>query len=316
MKWRTEVEISKGPRPVGYPDGVVVLGSCFADHLGKKLAYYQYRHLANPFGVLFHPIPMERLLHRSFEGLRFTGEDLFEHQHLWRCLEVHSRLAGPSREKTLVGMNTALEAVRIAVESASHIVITLGTAFAFRHSADSVLVANCHKLPQELFSRELTPVPDLVRSLESTVAMIRGINHRIHILFTVSPVRHIRDGLVENQRSKAHLLSAVHQVVDQAQVHYFPAYELLMDELRDYRFYDRDLIHPTEQAVDFVWEKFRDSWVDPGAIPVMKRVEAIRKQLAHRKLNGEPDADFTPGETLVQRVESLKADYPFIHFDL
>lgn len=316
MKWRTEVEISKGPRPISYQDEVVVLGSCFADQLGKKLAYYQFRHLANPFGVLFHPVPLERLMRRSVKGIQFTEADLFEHEQLWRSLEVHSRITGNSSESTLNMMNRALDSLGSSLSRSSHVVFTLGTAFAFRYKDNDTLVANCHKLPQEQFARELTPVSGLIRSLESMVSLIRGINSKTHILFTVSPIRHLRDGLVENQRSKAHLLSAVHELVDGQYIHYFPAYELLMDELRDYRFYDRDMTHPTEQAVDFVWDKFKESWLEPTELKVMRRVEAIRKQLGHRVLHEESPSGIASRKALIEKAKSLSAEYPFIHFDL
>ncbi|MGB5654099.1 MAG: GSCFA domain-containing protein [Robiginitalea sp.] len=316
MKWRTKVEIGQGADPIDYRDEVLVLGSCFADHLGDKLAYYQFRHLANPFGVLFHPIPLGHLIERAVEGRRFREDDLFEREGLWRCLEVHSRAAGSSKDATLKGMNETLNTFQKSLAQASHIVLTLGTAFAFRNLDTDLLVANCHKLPQQQFHRELTPVAELVRSLGHTIAVIRKNNPECQILLTVSPVRHVRDGLVENQRSKAHLLAAVHQVVEGVNIHYFPAYELLMDELRDYRFYKRDLIHPTEQAVDFVWEKFIEAWVDPGVIPVMKRVAGVRKQLAHRNARAAGSSRVAPGEPLKQKVEALSAEFPFIHFEL
>ena len=316
MKWRTEVEIPKSALPMGYKDEILVLGSCFADNLAGKLAYYQFRHLANPFGVLFHPIPMARLLERAAGQKRFKEEDLFEHQQLWRSLEVHSKLAGTSRDETLVQMNETLKSFEKTMKRASHIVLTLGTAFAFRNLEDGLLAANCHKLPQDLFRRELTPVAELTDALRDTLAVLRKSNPECHVLLTVSPVRHLRDGLVENQRSKAHLLAAVHQVVNSEDTHYFPAYELLMDELRDYRFYKTDLIHPSEQAVDFVWEKFMQAWVAPQAIPVMKRVSAIRTQLAHREFSTDTQAGVAAKESLKQKMLGLMADYPFIHFDL
>jgi hypothetical protein len=316
MKWRTKVEIAQGAYPIDYQDEILVLGSCFADHLGGKLAYYQFRHLSNPFGVLFHPIPLGHLIERAIEGRHFREADLFEHEGLWRCLEVHSRIAGTSGEATLEGMKQALNVFQQALAKASHIVLTLGTAFAFRNLDKDLLVANCHKLPQQQFRRELTPVVELIHSLSHTLAVIRENNPECQILLTVSPVRHVRDGLVENQRSKAHLLAAVHQVVEGVNIHYFPAYELLMDELRDYRFYKRDLIHPTEQAVDFVWEKFMEAWVDPGAIPVMDRVAGIRKQLAHRNIHAAESLGVAASESLKQKVEALSAEFPFIHFEV
>jgi hypothetical protein len=316
MKWRTEVEIAPGSDRIDYQDEILVLGSCFADHLGDKLAYYRFRHLANPFGVLFHPIPMGHLVERAIENRHFTKDDLFEHEGLWRCFEVHSRVAGTSKNSTLEGMNRAFDAFRKSLGQASHIVMTLGTAFAFRNLDKDLMVANCHKLPQQQFRRELSPVDELIHSLGNTLAAIRGINPSCQVLLTVSPVRHVRDGLVENQRSKAHLIAAVHHMALDANIHYFPAYELLMDELRDYRFYKRDLIHPTEQAVDFVWEKFIEAWVDPAAIPVMQRVGAIQKQLAHRDVRTTEALRRDKNALLKEKAAALSAEYPFIQFDL
>jgi hypothetical protein len=175
-------------------------------------------------------------------------------------------------------------------------------------------VANCHKLPATEFHRELSPVSDLEASLGNTLELLRSFRRDMTCLFTVSPVRHIRDGLVANQRSKAHLITAVHSLVASGKADYFPAYEVFMDELRDYRFYAPDLIHPGEQAVGYVWEKFEACWINPGARPVMAEVDAIRKGLAHRPLYGETEAHNRFREAIQVRIKRLRERYPHMDF--
>lgn len=316
MQWRTEVEIPEGSPKISYTDHVLALGSCFAGHLSEKFRYYQFPHLGNPFGVVFHPVPMERLLRRAAEDRPFAEEELFQHQGRWRSLEVHSSLSGATREEALRVLNGALDTLRSALASVTHTVITLGTAYGFTHLGSGHTVANCHKLPAAEFRRELSTVEALVESVGRMLQLLRGFRPDMACLLTVSPVRHVRDGLIANQRSKAHLITAAHTLVAEGHARYFPAYELFMDELRDYRFYGPDLIHPTGQAVDFVWERFRDVWIDPGTAPLMKEVAAIRTGRAHRPLHGDSEAHHRWRQTLEDRTRELQAKYPQIHFDL
>ena len=314
MKWRTEVAIPPGPDPIGYHSHVLLLGSCFATHLSEKLAYYQFPATSNPFGVLFHPLPVGNLLRRAQEGRYFTKEDLVESQGRWRCLETHSVLSGTSSDEALKQLNRALEALKRALQHTTHVVLTLGTAYGFRYRKTGQLVANCHKLPSGEFGRELSAPETLRESLSSIVALLRSFRKDITCLLTVSPVRHIRDGLIENQRSKAHLITAVHALVQEGAAAYFPSYELFMDELRDYRFYDRDLIHPSGAAVDYVWERFEQAWIDPEARPVMEEVVAIRKGLAHRPLHGDSPEYREFRESLEKRIHHLQGRFPRMDF--
>lgn len=314
MKWRTEVAIPSGPNPIGYRNQVLLLGSCFATHLADKFAYYQFPSLCNPFGVLFHPVPLENLLRRALEDRPFAREDLLESQGRWRSLEAHSTLSGATLNEALIQLNGALAALKKALQHSTHAVITLGTAYGFRHLQTGQLVANCHKLPSREFERELSPPSALGESLSGILTLLRSYQKDLTCLLTVSPVRHIRDGLVENQRSKAHLITAVQALVAQGTAAYFPSYELFMDELRDYRFYDRDLIHPSAAAVDYVWERFVQAWVEPQAQAVMDEVETIRKGLAHRPLHGNSPEYTKFRESLQEKIRSLLRRYPHMDF--
>ena len=314
MKWRTEVAIPPGPDPIGYRGQVLLLGSCFASHLSEKLSYYQFPVVSNPFGVLFHPVPVENLLRRVREDRFFTSEDLIESQGRWRCLEAHSVLSGNSRDDALKLLNEALETLKRALEQSTHTVLTLGTAYGFRHRQSDQLVANCHKLPSGEFERELSSPETLRESLSHILALLRSYRKDMTCLLTVSPVRHVRDGLVENQRSKAHLITAVHTLAEEGRAAYFPSYELFMDELRDYRFYDRDLIHPSEAAVDYVWERFGQAWIDREALAVMEEVSKIRKGLAHRPLQGDSPEYLEFRDSLEAKIQHLRSRYPHMDF--
>lgn len=314
MKWRTEVTIPPGSAPVGYTSQVLLLGSCFATHLSEKLSYYQFPCLSNPFGVIFHPDPIENLIRRAVEDRQFTVRDFMESRGRWVCLQTHSSLSGASVEEAVKQSNQALQNLKQALENSTHAVLTLGTAYGFRHLPTGQLVANCHKLPAGNFGRELSTPESLKESLSRILDMLRSRRSDMTCLLTVSPVRHIRDGLVENQRSKAHLITAVQGLVENGTAEYFPSYELFMDELRDYRFYDRDLIHPSSAAVDYVWERFEQAWVDPEARPAMKEVAAVRKALAHRPLHGNTPEHQKFREALQVQIRKLQSRFPHMDF--
>ncbi|UCE69568.1 MAG: GSCFA domain-containing protein [Flavobacteriaceae bacterium] len=314
MKWRTEVSIRSGSSLIGYDNPVLLLGSCFATNLSEKLSYYQFPCLSNPFGVLFHPLPMENLVGRALNDRQFTAEDLLEVQGRWVCLETHSTLSGESPEEALRLLNRALKELKQALEHSTHTVLTLGTSFGFRHLHTGQLVANCHKLPGGDFERELSSPEVLKRSLSRILSLLQSRRSDMICLLTVSPVRHIRDGLVENQRSKAHLITAVQDLVQNGTAEYFPSYEIFMDELRDYRYYDRDLIHPSEVAVDYVWERFEQAWISPEARPVMKEVASVRKSLAHRPLHGITSEYQKFQETVQAQIQKLQDRFPHMDF--
>lgn len=314
MKWSTPVSIPPGPAPLGYEGAVLLMGSCFAAHMGEKLRYFQFNALTNPFGVIYHPAPLRDLLKRATENRPFAPEELFEHQGLWRSLEAHSSLGRPDRDDAAIALNEALAGLRGQLQRATHVILTLGSAWGYRARETGRLVANCHTLPAATFRKELSEPAQLEAWLEEGIGLVRAARPQARILLSVSPVRHLRDGLVESQRSKAHLLSAVHSLVDKGLAHYFPAYEIVLDELRDYRFFDRDLVHPNAVAIDYVWERFTETWISASARPVMAEVEGIRKALAHRPLHpgSKAHADFEA--QLEQRITRLQDKFPFMKF--
>ena len=315
MDLQTRIPFKKADTPIGYESQMISLGSCFAENIGQKLDYFKFRQLRNPFGILFHPFAVEKLIGRSVGERPYSEADVFFYNERWHSYDAHSGLSDPSKENVLKNLNEGLKTSRDFLISASHGIITLGTAWVYRHSASKKIVANCHKLPQREYTKELLSITEIVTSLQNMVKRIRSVNSNVQFIFTVSPVRHLKDGFVENQRSKAHLISAVHELQESGPMtSYFPSYEIMMDELRDYRFYERDMVHPNQLAIDYIWEKFKGVWISEDAHPTMDRVDSVQKSLGHRPFNEESGQHRAFLENLEMKKNDLTADYPFMSF--
>ncbi|WP_459211425.1 GSCFA domain-containing protein [Aquimarina rhabdastrellae] len=283
MKLQTQIPIQAKEPKIDYHSQLTLIGSCFVENVGEKLEYYKFQNLQNPFGILFHPKAIETFLWMVSNEDEYTPEDLFFHNELWHCFDAHSCMSGVDKQQMLERLNGALKTTKAQLTSTTHVIITLGTAWVYRLKALDMLVANCHKIPQNEFTKELLSIKDITDSLNHIVYLIKKLNKAANVIFTVSPVRHIKDGFIENTRSKAHLISAIHEVIAaQPELNYFPSYELMMDELRDYRFYKDDMIHPSSIAVDYIWEKFQESWIAIESYATMKAVATVQRGLQHR----------------------------------
>jgi lysophospholipase L1-like esterase len=316
MTFRTQLNISKETRhPIDYNSKLLLLGSCFSENIGSKLEYYQFQSTQNPFGILFHPKAIETLVKHAVNQKEFTEEDVFQLNERWHSFNAHSKLSTSSQSELLNNLNQAVHQTYERLHHATHIIITLGSAWVYRHIESNTIVANCHKVPQKKFLKELLSVEEITDSLQAIVTLIRDINPKVNFIFTLSPVRHLKDGFVQNQQSKAHLLSAVHQVVDQRkQLFYFPSYELLMDELRDYRFYAEDMIHPNQTAIQYIWEKFSESWIAESATSTLNQVDSIQKRLQHKPFNPNSEEHQQFLKKVQSDVETLQKQHPFMSF--
>lgn len=318
MQFTTQIPIAPGSPQLDYNSKILSLGSCFAVNMGQKLDYFKFRNTTNPFGILFHPLAIEKFISYAVNQKAFTEKDIFYHNERWHCFDAHSDLSSPDKATMQANLNNAVLNAFDTLKKASHIIITLGTAWVYRSTASGNLVANCHKVPQKEFNKELLSVEAISQSLHNILNLIKEANSKATILFSISPVRHIKDGFIENQRSKAHLVTALHETLQSATCplpsFYFPAYEIMMDELRDYRFYAEDLVHPSQTAINYIWERFVQAWINPGAQPIMKEADAIQKSLQHRPYNpnGAQHHDFQ--EKLALRIKNLQAQYPHITF--
>ncbi|MEZ4795716.1 MAG: GSCFA domain-containing protein [Flavobacteriaceae bacterium] len=316
MKLQTQIPLEKKSNNlIDYNSKILLLGSCFVENIGNKLNYYKFKNLQNPFGILFQPLAIEKLITNAINEKEFTEDDIFFYNEQWHCYDAHSKLSQVAKENLLIDLNNQIGLTTQQLNNSTHIIITLGTAWVYRHIETDAIVANCHKVPQKKFLKELLSVDEILESLGSIITLIRSVNKKASIIFTVSPVRHLKDGFVENTQSKAHLISAIHQVVEpRHNVHYFPSYEIMMDELRDYRFYNEDMIHPNQTAINYIWEKFKTVWISKDAIETMCVVEEVQRGLLHKPFNPNSDAHLQFLQNLEKKKAQLSLQIPNIVF--
>lgn len=318
MELQTQIPLKQQQPLIDYQSKVLLMGSCFVDNIGDKLEYFKFQSQSNPFGILFHPKAIERMITRMADGMLFTEKDVFWHQERWQSLEVHSTYSDTDKTRLLSKLNEKITQEHQSLKELSHLVVTLGTAWGYRHLESQNIVANCHKLPQHLFEKSLSGIGEIQDSLQHFISVVRAVNPNVRLIFTVSPVRHLKDGFVENQRSKAHLIAAIHQCIEtlnDSGITYFPSYEIVMDELRDYRFYSEDMIHLTPTAINYIWERFSSAWLSPATKEVMEQVDKIQSGLSHRPFNPNSAQYLDFKEKLQQKIAYISEKYPHMQFD-
>lgn len=316
MNLQTKLPIKNNSKnQINYHSKIVLLGSCFSDNIGHQLNYFKFQATQNPFGILFHVKAIEKLIINAINKKLYTAEDLIYNNERWHCFDAHSNLSSPNKEVLLNNLNNAVLTTEKAIKEASHIVITLGTSWVYRFIESDTIVANCHKIKQKSFLKEILSIDETVESLEAIIALIKTINPKITFLFTVSPVRHLKDGFIENTQSKAHLIAAVHQCINlKKNIHYFPSFEIMMDELRDYRFYAEDMIHPNTTAIAYIWEKFTETWFLENTKQTMKQVDTIQKGISHKPFNKDSKEHQLFIEKLSEKKDKLMQQFSFIKF--
>lgn len=315
MNFTTKIPIFKYQNPIDYNSKILSLGSCFAENMGEKFEYFKFQNTVNPFGIIFNPISIEKLIHRAINKIEFTENDIFFHNERWHCFEVHSDLSSSSSELLLVNLNKVLHSFRSQIQEATHLILTFGTSWVYRNKVSNEIVANCHKVAQNQFDKEILSVQTIEKAIQNTINLVKKINPNCNFIFTISPVRHIKDGFVENQRSKAHLITALHSSnFELPTSSYFPSYEILMDELRDYRFYADDMLHPSQTAIDYIWIKFFENYVDEKEFATMQQVCDIQKALHHKPFNPNSESHQKFLKNLNQKITTLASRYPNIQF--
>lgn len=262
----TQVSVPRLPFRLDFASGIVSLGSCFADELGDRLRESDFHIEQNPFGTLYNPASIANALHRLIDDREIGNANLVEHEGLWHSWHHHGSFSQPTAEATLASCNSRIHQAHTALKEAQLLIVTFGSAWVFER--DGQVVANCHKLPQQTFIRRRMTVEETVALWTPLLQELAAYYPTLNILFTVSPIRHMADGLHGNQLSKSTLLLAIDQMVSsfspQHPIYYFPSYEIVLDELRDYRFYNDDLNHPSQKAVDVVWDHFQRATMVPA----------------------------------------------------
>jgi hypothetical protein len=319
MQFRTQIPISKTNNPIDYNSKVISIGSCFAENMAEKFDYFKFQNSTNPFGIIFNPVSIEKIIQRIVKEEFYIEKDVFFYNERWHSYEVHSDLSNADRQELLETLNKAISETYKYLKEATHIIITYGTSWIYRNIESDEIVANCHKVPQKQFSKELLPVEVIQKSIQNTIDLIQVLNPNINFIFTVSPVRHIKDGFAENQLSKSHLFAAVHEVLkthnSQLITHnYFPSYEIMMDELRDYRFYTEDMLHPNQVAIDYIWHKFSENYISEDSISTMQEVSEIQKSLRHRSFNPDSEQHKKFLAKLQQKISTIQEKWTHIKF--
>jgi len=319
MEFSTKIPIPKSNHPIDYDSKTLNLGSCFAVNIAEKFNYFKFQNTVNPFGILFHPLAIYEIIRRAVEDDFFTESELFFHNERWHCFDVHSDVSNSNKEDLLQKLNKSLSELKSQIEAASHILITYGTAWVYRDKTSQKIVANCHKVQQSQFEKELLTAAQIEDAIKNSINLILSVNQNANIVLTVSPVRHLKDGFVQNQQSKANLIIGIHHAIQHAtdnrqQTTYFPSYEIMMDELRDYRFYAEDMIHPNQTAIDYIWERFVTTSIADENIPIMEEVGSIQKALAHKPFHPESESHQNFELQLRQRIFRLQEKYQTIIF--
>ena len=315
MKLQTQIPLKKETRnQIAYQSKILLLGSCFSENIGDKLSYFKFQSAQNPFGILFHPKAIENFIANTINKKEYCSEDFIFQNETWHSFDAHSSLSSVNENQLLNKLNASISITNRALKEASHIIITLGTSWVYRFIETDAIVANCHKVPQKKFLKELLTVAEITESLAAMIVLLKSVNKDISVLFTVSPVRHLKDGFTENTRSKAHLIAAIHQVLEYQNVSYFPSYEIMMDELRDYRFYAEDMIHPNKTAINYIWERFVETWFLDETLSTMKEIDVIQKGILHRPFQENTAQHQQFLKNLEAKKEKIKKEFSFIHF--
>lgn len=306
MKFRTEVQSGIFKEKLDYQDVFLLMGSCFSQNIGEKLFERKFSISINPFGIVFNPFSLISQLDQLIGNVLLPEQDVFFHNELWHSFHHHSSFDSESKEKILNQANVNIQTNHKILKTAKVLFITFGSSFYYQHKETHRIVSNCHKLPQLQFTKVLGDRIGFETQLIPLIEKLKHFNTELQIVFTVSPVRHAKDGLIENSRSKGILLDLCHSMVERfTHCHYFPAYEFLIDDLRDYRFYASDMLHPNSQAIEYVWLKFVETFFATETEKVMRNVEEIVQAASHRPMQIKSDAHQQFIRKQLQKIEEL-----------
>ena len=301
---------------IAHTDPVLCIGSCFSEHIGRRLEQLKFTATVNPFGIVYNPLSIAQVLEKIISEKDFSEKDLFENDGLWHSFAHHGRFSHPDKTTALKNINDALNQARLFLKKCDRIILTPGTAHVFILKKTKKVVANCHKIPGQNFLRKRLTTKEVATPLINVLKKIKKRNPGLEVIATVSPVRHLRDGLPENQRSKATLLLALDAVCNALPyVHYFPSYEIVLDDLRDYRFYEKDLAHPNELAIEYIWEKFEDAFFSKKTKLLCHEIKHITNAAAHRPFHPSSEAHRAFIKKQLDTIGLLEKKFPFLNFE-
>lgn len=322
MKFHYEFDIKSPVKQIQHQHFMMLIGSCFTESMGEKLRKHKFEITENPHGILFNPISVAEAITQYIEQPVYTETDLFLYNECWHSWKHHSRFSGITAADALQKINSSITASHIALKKADHVMITLGSAWVYMLTENAMnykqgtVAANNHKAPADWFSKKLLTTEEVLRVLDNMIHRLFHFNPDIQIIFTISPVRHLREGVIENNKSKAVLIQAVHHLVEKFErLYYFPAYELVIDDLRDYRFYAEDLVHPNFHATQYVWGKFANACMSDETRSLLKEIAAVNLAVQHKPFNPSTTQHQQFLKTYQEKTKVLRQLHPYINWD-
>ena len=315
MQFQIPIHLPPLEPSITYKDSIMLTGSCFTEHIGKFLEEDKFNILQNPYGIVFDPQTLSRSIIDLMEENYIDESELFQQDGIWHHWHFHSRFSGLDRAEVVDNMNRSIKQGHAFLKKAKWLIITLGTSYVYKEVHHNQVVANCHRVPAANFTRQLNTIESNIQAFDRMLYRLYRFNPDIHVLFTVSPVRHVKDGIVENNRSKARLLETVHHLVDKLdRIHYFPAYEIMVDVLRDYRFYDIDLVHPNYAGTAYVLERFKECCMSAETILLSETMHKIFLAKKHKPFHpaSEQHKAFLKKHYLL--CAELSKQYPYLDF--
>lgn len=313
--FRTIINPQPSPNKIGYQTPVLFMGSCFTENIGNKMAELKFPVIVNPFGVMYNPVSVQKGLEILIEQKKFDKSDLGFYNEQWFSFYHDTEFSDIDQNKCLVKINHSIVQAAQLLRKANFLFVTFGTSWVFKNVQSGNIVSNCHKIPAKEFERKRLDAADIFVEWANLLNRLIELNKELKIIFTVSPVRHWKDGAIENQLSKSTLILAIHQLKTKFKnVEYFPAYEIMMDDLRDYRFYADDMIHPSKVAIDYIWDQFSQTYFEKDTNEIIKEIEKIIQAKNHRPINPDANSYKKFIENQIKSIEELEKNYPYLNF--
>ena len=314
QNFRTEIQQQRAEYVISHKDSILLMGSCFAENIGGKLMKYKFAANTNPFGILFNPVSIAQSLDQLTDSFLFQENDLHFYNNEWISFFHHGKFSHPDKKECLRLINEKLIESRAFLQNTDFLVLTLGTAISYSYKG--TIVANCHKIPQKEFHKQMQNSHAIVSALTHSIEKVQSINNNIRILFTISPVRYIKNDMVENTLSKAQLVVATHELLRCVEnSSYFPAYEIMMDDLRDYRFYSDDMIHPSILAIDYIWNAFAHTFFDNKTLKLNALIDEVIMAKNHRLKNPFSEESRWFKEEQIKKIQRIQTHSPHINFE-
>jgi hypothetical protein len=318
MEFRTIVEIPEYNFKIGHQSSCMFIGSCFSENIGKKMQDVKIKALANPTGIHYNPFSIAVTLENIMEEMFLKKEDLFHSNGVWNCYNFHSKFSNIDQDKTLNAINSSIKKSSELLKNLDYLFITFGTSYAYYLKETGSVVSNCHKQPSDKFNRKFLPPKEITEVWRRLLDRITKLNPGIKIIFTVSPVRHWKDGAVNNAYSKSSLLLSIKELLedkDYDNLYYFPAFEIVNDELRDYRFYADDMMHPSSSAIEYIWKKLSSAFFNEKTQEINKSISKIIQAAKHKPFNPETEEYFKFCKKMTEEIRQIEQNYPYINLN-